>query len=325
MATDLVNLDALEQDAIAVCNRIESALAAADGSSEVMEIRDDAERMAVLARIRGLNRVSVRLTNAVRRAEIKWARITPKSVGGRPAEENLGIDSEVFLPNADQRKAYRAAAEIDDAKLDDLMAAAEESGEPLTRKAVIEAAKGKGNQFVNFSTGEESWYTPEEYIEAARTALGGIGLDPASTDDAQGVVQAEVYYTADDDGLAQDWRADSIFLNPPFNHKKINAFSDKLLNAYHAGRVKRAIWLARNATETRWFQQLSAEAAAVFFPQRRIVYWRKDADGDVVRSCGMTGDVLIYLGDDAPRFHAAFAGIGGCFMAVTQSTAGEDE
>ena len=67
VTTELVNLDALEQDALVICDRIERALAAADESSEVIEIRDEAERMAVLARIRGLNKVSVRLTNAVRR------------------------------------------------------------------------------------------------------------------------------------------------------------------------------------------------------------------------------------------------------------------
>lgn len=86
VTTELVNLDALEQDALAICDRIERALAAADESSEVIEIRDEAERMAVLARIRGLNSVSVRLTNAVRRAEVKRARITPKRPPGpKPA------------------------------------------------------------------------------------------------------------------------------------------------------------------------------------------------------------------------------------------------
>ena len=155
--------------------------------------------------------------------------------------------------------------------------------------------------------------------------MDGIGLNPASTDAALAVVLAVIYYTADDDGRAQDWRADSIFINPPFASKKINAFADKLLSAYHAGRVKRAVWLARNATETRWFQQLSAAAAAVFFPQRRIVYWLNDAAGGIVHGGGRTGDMVIYLGDDAPRFRAAFAGIGGCFMAVTESTAGVEE
>ena len=105
MPTELMNLDALEQDAIAVCDRLEAVLAAADESSEVMEIRDEAEQMAVLERIRGLNRVSVRLTNAVRRDEIKWVRITPKSIVGRPPE-NPNLEDKVSEPSPKQRQDF---------------------------------------------------------------------------------------------------------------------------------------------------------------------------------------------------------------------------
>ena len=213
---------------------------------------------------------------------------------------------------------FRAAAEIPDDKLNELTARAEETEEPLTRMAVIDAAKGGGNKFVAFSGGEESWYTPANYIAAARAAMGGIGLDPASSEKAQDVVKAEVYYTEADDGLTQDWRAESLFINPPFASKKINPFADKLADAYQRGRIKRAVWLARNATETRWFQQLAAMSAAIFFPQHRITYWRNDDDGGVVHGGGMTGDVVIYLGDDAPRFRAVFAEIGGVFVQVTE-------
>ena len=31
------------------------------------------------------------------------------------------------------------------------------------------------------------------------------------------MVPAEVYYIEGDDGLAQDWRADTVFINPPFS------------------------------------------------------------------------------------------------------------
>lgn len=61
------------------------------------------------------------------------------------------------------------------------------------------------------------WYTPEPYVEAARGYLGGtIGLDPASCDEAQRIVRAGQYFTAEQDGLRQCWTlADSIWLNPP--------------------------------------------------------------------------------------------------------------
>jgi len=40
-------------------------------------------------------------------------------------------------------------------------------------------------------TGNNNWYTPARYIEAARTVLGEIDLDPASDARGQSVVQAK--------------------------------------------------------------------------------------------------------------------------------------
>ena len=146
VTTELVNLDALEQDALAICDRIERALAAADESSEVIEIRDEAERMAVLARIRGLNSVSVRLTNAVRRAEVKWARITPKRPPGpKPAGGDTILEDDNSL-TPKQQQDFRAAAKVTDEKLDELTARAVETGMELTRNAVIREGGGWSRQ-----------------------------------------------------------------------------------------------------------------------------------------------------------------------------------
>ena len=91
--------------------------------------------MAVLARIRGLNSVSVRLTNAVRRAEVKWARITPKRPGpGRGHTEKIILEDDL---SPKQKQDFRAAAKVTDEKLDELTARAVETGMELTRNAVI--------------------------------------------------------------------------------------------------------------------------------------------------------------------------------------------
>lgn len=136
VTSELVNLDALEQDAPAICDRIERVLAAADEPSAVIEIRDETERMAVLARIRGLNSVPVRLTNAVRRAEVKWARITPKQQGQR-TDSTISILEDKSQVTPKQVQDFRAAAKITDKNLDELTARAVETGMELTRNAVI--------------------------------------------------------------------------------------------------------------------------------------------------------------------------------------------
>jgi replicative DNA helicase len=57
---------------------------------------------------------------------------------------------------------------------------------------------------VNFDklTENDQWYTPPVYIDAARQIMGGIDLDPASNELAQKTIRAEVFYSAEDDGLA---------------------------------------------------------------------------------------------------------------------------
>ncbi len=57
-------------------------------------------------------------------------------------------------------------------------------------------------------------YTPVWLVEAARTALGGFDLDPASCAVANEVVRATRIHTAEDNGLLQPW-CGRIFVNCP--------------------------------------------------------------------------------------------------------------
>jgi DNA N-6-adenine-methyltransferase (Dam) len=64
-------------------------------------------------------------------------------------------------------------------------------------------------------TGENEWYTPQRYIDAARDVLGEIDLDPATSAFAQSRIRAAAFFTQEDDGLTQDWNG-RIWLNPPY-------------------------------------------------------------------------------------------------------------
>ena len=63
-------------------------------------------------------------------------------------------------------------------------------------------------------TGTPEHYTPSEVVEAARTTLGAIDLDPASCEAASRVVRASSYYTKQQNGFVKLWRG-RVFLNPP--------------------------------------------------------------------------------------------------------------
>ncbi|CAM4444417.1 DNA N-6-adenine-methyltransferase [Vibrio agarivorans] len=49
------------------------------------------------------------------------------------------------------------------------------------------------------------WFTPAEFIEAARNTLGTIDLDPASCLQANNTVKANRYYTEQTNGLDKPW------------------------------------------------------------------------------------------------------------------------
>lgn len=61
------------------------------------------------------------------------------------------------------------------------------------------------------------WYTPPEVIGWVRAILGGIELDPASSEVPQKWIRADRIYNKRDNGLTKIWKAKTIFLNPPFD------------------------------------------------------------------------------------------------------------
>ena len=155
------------------------------------------------------------------------------------------------------------------------------------------------------NSGNNEWYTPIEYIEAALAVMGSIDLDPASSAAANDVVNATVYYTEEIDGLAQEWRG-KVWMNPPYASHLISRFCEKLAGHFVNGEVTEAIVLVNNATETGWFRSLISRASAVVFPSGRVRFWQPD--GKI--GAPLQGQAVIYLGGKWRTFLHHFAPIG---------------
>jgi hypothetical protein len=105
------------------------------------------------------------------------------------------------------------------------------------------AREGAGRPHISFNSGEQEWYTPPEYIEAARLAMGSIDCDPASSDIANQTVCATVYYTKQQDGLSQVWNG-NVWLNPPYSQPDITQFCKAVVDKVSNKEIKKLVYLS---------------------------------------------------------------------------------
>ena len=158
---------------------------------------------------------------------------------------------------------------------------------------------------VTHNSGENEWYTPPRFIEAARDVLGGIDLDPASCEIANARVEASTFYTKDDDGLSQEW-AGRVWMNPPYEKGLIDKFCGKLAAEFDAGRVTAAVVLVNNGTDTQWFARLAASASALCLPTGRVRFLSPSGE----KGAPLQGQAVVYMGPDPDSFCARFAQFG---------------
>lgn len=171
--------------------------------------------------------------------------------------------------------------------------------------AVKEAASEIRKAHVSHNSGDNEWYTPPEFINAAKSVLGVVNVDPASNPIANEVVGAEVYYTAEDSGLDKNWKG-KVWMNPPYASSLIGLFAEKLATHVENGDVSEAIVLVNNATETGWFSRLGSAATALCFPKGRVKFWAPDK----TKAAPLQGQAIIYFGDRADAFLGEFSSFG---------------
>ena len=172
----------------------------------------------------------------------------------------------------------------------------------LTKTAVMDAIS---KPHVSHNGGNNEWYTPKEYIEAAREVMGGIDYDPASSDIAQQVVRAERYDTIETNGLTKTWSG-RVWMNPPYSSELIPLFCVKLKLHVNCGDIKQAIILVNNATETGWFNELVEIASAIVFPKGRVKFHMPDGKTGMP----LQGQAVVYVGDNPQSFLDVFRQFG---------------
>lgn len=177
---------------------------------------------------------------------------------------------------------------------------------PSVRDALKELAKGDDKTTAErlVASDENEWYTPASYIEAARTVLGAIDLDPASSELANETVGAKTIYTADDNSLDAEWSG-RVWLNPPYG-RMAGDFAARLINEHIQGNVTAAVLLVNaHCTDTAWFQPLWDYTLC--FTDHRIDF---DSAGRDKANTSTHGSVFAYLGERPELFTDAFRDFG---------------
>lgn len=292
------------------------ALASAQTLEDVLSIRDQAKALEACMKIVGESLSAQQDAGEVKlRAERKAGEMLAameKHKGGRPSEtgcvvqpvclEDLGIEKT-------QSCRWQREAAVDDDTFEQYLASCREEQREITQAGLLNIAKGC---HVSANSGENEWYTPPEYIEAAREVMGSIDLDPASCDTAQSNVKAKRFYTADDDGLSKKWTG-NVWLNPPYSKDLIGQFASKVVA--ESGRMRQAIVLVNNATDAAWFHDLASVASAVCFLRGRVRFL--DRAGKPANT-PVQGQAVLYVGQDVERFRSRFSAFGFVVIPVRE-------
>jgi phage N-6-adenine-methyltransferase len=295
---------------LASISKARKALAAASKLEDVLSIRDQAEALRVYMRAaaEGLetsNAAAEIKLRAERKAGAMLAAMEKRDGGDAakarshdvtelpPSLDDLGIDKM-------QSSRWQKEASVSEEDFEQYLHQCLEHRKEVTQSGLLKIANGTHIS----SSGENEWYTPCEYIEAARSAMGSIDLDPASCDVAQKTVKAAEFFTIADDGLSREWFG-NVWLNPPYSKDLIGKFAGKVVE--ESERFEQAIVLVNNATETAWFQQMACGANAMCLFSGRIKF--NDKTGKPANT-PVQGQVAIYFGENVEQFQSAFCGLG---------------
>lgn len=123
------------------------------------------------------------------------------------------------------------------------------------------------------------WETPQELYEKLDKEFH-FTLDPCCQEYNH---KCDKYYTAEVDGLNQDWRGEIVFCNPPYGHE-IKFWVEKCFReGQHPDTT--VVMLIPARTDTQWFHKYILGKAEVRFLQGRLKFinrmlpsWREDGN-----------------------------------------------
>jgi site-specific DNA-methyltransferase (adenine-specific) len=140
--------------------------------------------------------------------------------------------------------------------------AAVRSSDLLDRAAHVRSIMG--------SSKDMTWPTPQEWYDYLNLEFG-FTLDPCCEHET---AKCAKHYTPAEDGLAQSWRDERVFMNPPYG-REIGPWMRK---AYEEARDNGAlvVCFVPARVDTNWWHNYAAKASDIRYPKGRV----KNPDGN---------------------------------------------
>lgn len=100
-----------------------------------------------------------------------------------------------------------------------------------------------------FTSNAEEWATPQAFFDELNKEFH-FTLDPCATPEN---AKCARYFTKEQDGLAQSWRGERVFCNPPYG-REISKWIEKGTNEIRGG-CQIVVMLIHARTDTKWFHE----------------------------------------------------------------------
>jgi phage N-6-adenine-methyltransferase len=119
------------------------------------------------------------------------------------------------------------------------------------------------------SSKKHDWATPDEWFEYLNLEFG-FTLDPCSQHET---ACCKKHYTPEENGLAQSWADERVFMNPPYEEIKLwmkKAYEESMKGAL-------VVCFVPARVDTDWWHRYAGKADEIRFPKGRVTFKGADA------------------------------------------------
>lgn len=134
-----------------------------------------------------------------------------------------------------------------------------------------------------FTSNSDEWVTPQNVFDMLDKEFN-FNLDPCATEENH---KCEMYYTAETNGLLQNWGGSRVFCNPPYSN--ISAWVEKAFRETRNDNTL-VVLLIPSRTDTRYFHDFIYQRAEIRFIKGRLKF------GDSKNSAPFPSMIVIFRG-----------------------------